>query len=104
MPFKVSLFSVDSINKIPDKKLIDESIFVQKDKNNKIEIDVIEYDIDFPSNGVFVVVEILSVDYYVSKGFKYNKGPSFKYLEKLNNENWEKIKDFIYKFGIEILK
>ncbi|WP_339836503.1 hypothetical protein [uncultured Flavobacterium sp.] len=116
MPFKVNLYSIDSISKLPCKRLLNKSIIIQKEKNNNLEIDISEYDIDFPISGIFVSIETLSAEFYVKKGFKYNVGPSFKYLRIINHkknytlrkennkEEWELIKTFIYNFGIKIIK
>jgi hypothetical protein len=115
MPFKLNLYSVDSILKIPLEKLIDESIYTKKENKNKIIIDVSDYNIDFKKGGIFVSVEILDIEEYVKDGFFYNSGPSFKYLKKLkqndfftleknNDKNeWKKL-SFVYNFGIKIIK
>lgn len=116
MPFKVTLYSIDSISKLPSKRLLNKSIIIQKEKKNNLEIDISEYDIDFPISGIFVSIETLSAEFYVKKGFTYNVGPSFKYLRIINHkknytlrkennkEEWELIKTFIYNFGIKIIK
>jgi hypothetical protein len=115
MPFKLNLYSVDSILKIPLEKLIDESIYTKKENKNKIIVDVSDYNIDFKKGGIFVSVEILDIEEYVKDGFFYNSGPSFKYLKKLkqndfftleknNDKNeWKKL-SFVYNFGIKIIK
>lgn len=115
MPFKVNLYTIDTITKMPQKKIIDEGILIKKDKSNEIEVDISEYDLDFPQNGIFVSVDILSSDYYYNNGFRFNKGPSFKYLKILKNQNyftvkkvnenndWNLITTFIFKFGIKII-
>jgi hypothetical protein len=115
MPFKLNLYSVDSILKIPLEKLIDESIYIKKENKNKIIVDVSDYNIDFKKEGIFVSVEILDIEEYVKDGFFYNSGPSFKYLKKLkqsnfftlakdeNNSKWREL-SFVYNFGIKIIK
>jgi hypothetical protein len=112
MPFKVNIYSVDSLSKFPKVKLLDKSILVQKAGSNHLEIDISQYNIIFPLNGIYISVEILSADYYVRNGFFYNVGPSFKYLKKLNetdfytvkkslnSDEWHKIESFVYNFGI----
>ncbi|GAA4759305.1 hypothetical protein GCM10023230_04570 [Flavobacterium hankyongi] len=94
-PFISNLYSVDTITKLPDKALIENGIKVVKNNEKKwVEVDVSEYNLKMPSEGIFVVMELLSEDKYpfgyiqsnigvisavpAIKAYKYNK----KYIRK----------------------
>ncbi len=122
MPFIVNIYAVDSIFRIPTTKLISDRIVTQRTSKNIIEIDISKYEILFPKEGIFVSVEPLKVEEYVQKGFKYNIGPSFKYLKKTSNRDYFSLRQsfdekgniksewgkdqlyFVYNFGIIVNK
>lgn len=64
-PFRVRLYEKDTINSTIGKDLIKNILIVSlKDKDGWIEVDVSNYNICLPSNGIFVGFEILSEEYY----------------------------------------
>lgn len=80
-PFKVSLFSVDSLSNLPEYDLLNERYFIKRALNeNRIEVLVSEK-IDFPQNGVFVVVEILSQ-------YSNPERPAFKRIKSKNDSKF----------------
>lgn len=130
MPFKVNLYSVDTINKIPLKKIIHSSILTRKnDSNNNTQkkyvmVDIRDYNIDFPKEGVYVVVETLSREEYkayygisleppafkvikkMKKSKSYTLSRSFSNIDNTITKNWIDNNlpspSFIYNFGIRI--
>ncbi|MCF1420899.1 hypothetical protein [Mangrovimonas futianensis] len=132
MPFRVNLFSVNKETELPDKNLLKKSILAFKDlgvENDLVYIDVEDFSIDLPSEGIFVVVE--SLNWLELESFKDMSGltPSFRAIKRKNNSksitysriySWDrltKVKDtivkgwvdktlpelmFIYNFGIVI--
>lgn len=115
-PFKVNLYSVDTLIGIPKDKFFEQDFEVQLEKNEKYVIITIplEEQILFPKEGVFVVVSSFEKAYYESLGFK--KSPAFndigtgnksdfKQFEKVNfwkrdDRAWEY--NSVYYFGVEI--
>jgi hypothetical protein len=65
LPFYVNLMGVDSITKLPYKKMMKQDLWVRKTKND----DVLEINLEekyrFPNEGVFVVVKIPNINYYL---------------------------------------
>jgi len=88
MPFKVNLYSVDTINRLPLNKLIPKSIFTRKEHlknkvNNKyISVDIRDLLITFPKEGVFVVVEVFKRINYEKYYHISNEPPAFKIIKK----------------------
>jgi hypothetical protein len=124
MPFKVNLYSVNAKNGLPDKKLLPTSILTRKlsAESKYVKVDISDFFIDFPDNGIFVCVETLSKDEYNEYLSISTQSPAFKIINKTKKSesitysrkfrNGEIIKDwidnkyppveFIYNFGIEI--
>lgn len=70
IPFMVNLMKVDSLTLLPKEKLFKEDLVVGKRENQKLMlVDVSEYNIEFPKEGIFVVVSMYDKDYYESHGF-----------------------------------
>ena len=65
-PFRVRIYNVDPNTKAPGEDLLKEQIIVSLDKKNWIEVDVSHYNIQLPPEGVFVGLEVLPVEYYIS--------------------------------------
>ena len=69
-PFRVRVYSFDKENKCPGEDLLTENIVVSsKNKSGWFKVDLLKYSIDFPKEGVFIVMEwIYSGDqYYYTK-------------------------------------
>ena len=68
LPFRVRVYNLDTNSNAPGEDLLDEYLIVSldKDKGNWIEVDVSQYHITMPKNGVFVGLEVLPVEYYLS--------------------------------------
>jgi hypothetical protein len=61
--FRVRLLSI-SQDSLPLQDLIKEGIIVTASKKQKVvEVDISKYDIDFPENGIFVVLEGLAIPF-----------------------------------------
>lgn len=132
IPFRVNLYTINKSTKLPDKKILTESILTSQNKNRKgsfVHIDISDFDIEFPKEGVFVVVESLNLFELENFNILSGQSPSFKAI--INNKtskyitydriySWDRlsrIKDtifkdwidktvptprFIFNFGIEI--
>lgn len=70
IPFKINLMTVDSVTFLPKDKLFKEDLAVGKRENQKLlKVDISEYNIEFPKDGIFVVVSLYDKEYYESHGF-----------------------------------
>jgi hypothetical protein len=126
LPFYVNLMSIDSITKLPLKKIMKQDLWVRNLNND----DILEINLDekyiFPNEGVFVVVNIPNIDYYVQYlilGQIY--APSFEMVLNRSSPNfisyrrrhlfesteeepkWEKNLDSNmpnFRFGVELIK
>lgn len=65
LPFSANIYSVDTLTKLPKDPIIKEKIIVRK-KDNKywVKVDVSEYQIKIPPEGLFIIMEILDKDTY----------------------------------------
>src|SRR5690606_14108450 len=88
-PFKVNLYSVDTLIGIPKDKFFEQDFEVQLEKNEKYVIITIplEEQILFPKEGVFVVVSSFEKAYYESLGFK--KSPAFNDIGTGNKSDFK---------------
>ncbi|WP_264543774.1 MULTISPECIES: carboxypeptidase-like regulatory domain-containing protein [Flavobacterium] len=65
LPFKANLYSVDNLSGLPEKPILENSIETKKnDKNRYVKIDVSQYNLTIPAEGIFIVLEILNKDKY----------------------------------------
>ncbi|MCD8412184.1 hypothetical protein G1K63_00455 [Tenacibaculum finnmarkense] len=127
MPFRVNLYSLDSLTKLPKTKILPDTILVAKKKGGKkyVIVNIKKYGIEFPPEGIFVSVQTLPEYEYKYRKSISDEAPAFKILNKEKNSknitytrklnNYGEIKKdwidktlpglhFIYNFGIEILK
>lgn len=76
--FNVKFYQYDSITNTPGKLLYNENLYVQpKNKKYRLWIDVKDFDIQFPKNGICVSVEMVNT---VGKVKKYTYfGPMYRY-------------------------
>jgi hypothetical protein len=124
MPFKVNLYSVDTLTNLPKKKLLPNGIIVRKvqGKGKYVLVNISDFLIDFPTEGIFVCVETLSINEYQKYKKISNEYPAFMYIMRdknnksityirLYSEDKSKIiydwgepdtYEFIYLFGIEL--
>ncbi|RSK41413.1 peptidase associated/transthyretin-like domain-containing protein [Mangrovimonas spongiae] len=87
IPFKLNLMTVDTVTFLPKKNIFEKDLPVGKKENQKIlKIDVSEYNLDFPEEGIFIVVSLYDKDYYLSKGF--TDRPGFGQTQISNNSNF----------------
>lgn len=74
-PFRIHIYSVDSITGNPDKELLTKELIVQSDvKDDWFKVSLKDLNIEFPSEGCFV-----SMEWFHSKKYK-------KYLYKVKRE------------------
>lgn len=120
VPFKVNLMTVDSVSHLPKNKIFDEELTVGKMENQKLlKVDISSFDINFPKDGIFVVVSLYDQEYYLSHGFTYKPGfgqsqiaknSKFFELHWVNGRNiWEEpfySRDRIQcrNFGVEVVE
>ena len=70
IPFMLNLMTVDSLTLLPKDKIFSQDLAVGKKENQKLmKVDVSSYDIEFPKNGIFIVVSLYDKEYYESNGF-----------------------------------
>jgi len=65
-PFRVRLYGKDTINNIIGEDLLKENLIVSLNKGNWLEVDLSSYNIKIPKSGVFVGIEMLASEYYLS--------------------------------------
>ena len=89
IPFEVNLFNVDTIDGIPDKKIFEENFFCVRSQNeNNVTIDLSsKTKIQFPKNGIFIVVNLFDEKYYNERG--YFEKPSFKVVKRSSSSNFK---------------
>ncbi len=77
-PFRVRIYSYDSLKKEPSGDLLNESLIVSFDKETKgwFTVDVSKYNIEFPKDGLFVAMEWIftNEDYYYFTSMKTKSG------------------------------
>jgi hypothetical protein len=121
-PFKVNLYTSDTIIGIPKNPIFEKEFEVKLEKGSEyVNINLENEKIIFPDDGIFIVISSFSKDYYKSNG--YNNAPSFysiitgkkskfkqyiKFLWREEDSFWEKDNWFwdnysIFYFGLEIL-
>lgn len=131
--FRVNLYSVDKITQLPHKRILKESILTYSsndDNKNTINIDISDFMINFPKEGIYVVVESLNLLELEKINNPNLTSPSFRAIKKNKNNSssitydkifsWNRltrskdivIKDwidesipninFVFNFGIEI--
>lgn len=62
--FRLRLYSVDPMTKLPLDDLVRENIIVDmKKKNGKITVDITKYNIEIPEEGLYIGVERLEIPY-----------------------------------------
>lgn len=120
LPFRVNLYSVDSVSFLPGNKIIEDGILTQKSAGDElVTVDVSQYDIKFPNDGIFVVVELLE------RKDSYNDRPAFEAVLPSKNSafksyikvdpggegdfaEWKQVSyydiTYSYDFGIQIQK
>lgn len=91
---KINLYEFDIVNKKPGKKInLNEIITDPKYKNYKIEIDMNDYCIEIPKNGICVSVALINTKYKNPKKVFAVITPSFGFFknrEFKNNFSWIK--------------
>jgi hypothetical protein len=117
-PFKINIYDVDSITKLPGKKLFNDNYVIQRGLNeNRIEVTLFER-LDFPIEGIFIVIETYNQD-------QSDVRPAFQRIRKTKNSKYESyfksllVKegkysdwtshvdmniDAVYYFGLELIK
>lgn len=114
IPFRVNLYTVNNNTGLPDKKILDESILTSQNKNRKnnfIYVDIRDFDIEFPKEGIFVAVESLNLLELEEMKTLSGQLPSFKAIKNKNKYvtysriySWDRLtktKDTIYKDWID---
>lgn len=74
----IKIYELDSINNEPGKLLHNENLYVKpKNKKYRLWIDVKDFDITFPKNGVFIGIEMVNTFGKVKKYARF--GPMYRY-------------------------
>ena len=120
-PFKINLYTIDSIIGIPKDKIFEEYFVIKCAVNENyaiLELDENEV-IEFPKNGFFVVIKNLTIEERKELGYDFAPGieqigvsknnkfsPYFRYLHQGEDAKWNKSEYLInrtniYNIGIE---
>jgi len=69
---------MDTLNNVPGKDLLGEHLIVTPNskRGGWFEVDVLHFNIDLPPKGVFVGIEVLSQEYYLSNNISIRGGSS----------------------------
>lgn len=67
-PFRVRIYDKDTVNNTIGKDILGKNLIVNlnKGQGHWLEVDVSDYNIELPKNGIFVGLEILPSEYYLS--------------------------------------
>lgn len=67
-PFRVRIYEKDTINNTIGKDILGKNLIVKRNKGQGhwLEVDVSEYNIELPEKGIFVGLEVLPSEYYLS--------------------------------------
>lgn len=66
--FRVRLYSINPITKAPGEDILKSNIILKGDKNSTwLNVDIRNYNIDFPKDGFFMALEVLSKTNYKSE-------------------------------------
>ncbi|MFD2891350.1 hypothetical protein ACFS5J_04910 [Flavobacterium chuncheonense] len=81
-PFKVNIYDVDSITKLPGKKLFKDNYVIQRSLDeDRIEVSLFER-LDFPIEGIFIVIETYNQD-------QSDVRPAFRRIKKVKKSKYE---------------
>ena len=85
----IKFYELDSINNKPGNLLYNENLYIKpKNKKYRLWIDVKDFEINFPKNGIFIGVEMVNTYGKVKKYTKF--GPMFRYTinKDKNAKTW----------------
>ena len=78
-PFRVRLYEKDTIKNTIGKDLLNDVLIISQNRNRHwLEVDISEYNITIPQNGVFVGFEILPEEYYIENNIISDTYVDFK--------------------------
>ncbi len=87
--FRVNFYVYDTINQCPGESLLKKEIQITpKNKTYKFKLQLEDYKISFPKNGIVVGIEPIDPDNSLKKGDKIGPGLRFSYGNK-ENLSWE---------------
>ncbi|MDR2929263.1 MAG: hypothetical protein LBV41_13870 [Cytophagaceae bacterium] len=66
-PFRVRLYEKDTLNNTVGRDMLDDILIVSTDKGGWFEVDVSQYGLEMPRQGVFAGFEILTKEYYTNR-------------------------------------
>jgi hypothetical protein len=86
-PFKVRIYEPDSITgKVGNDILKNEIIAVlPRSEGNWVEINISQFNIMMPDNGVFIGLEVLPYEYYLSNGYITSRSIPFNKTQRVNS-------------------
>lgn len=86
MPIMLKIYERDTINNIPLRLLVKDSIvIVQPKKHQKMLVDLSKYNISLPPDGFYVGFEAFSTEWYIAHGYLSIDNLTYS----TNNENGE---------------
>lgn len=116
VPFTVNLMTYDTITKLPKEKIFSEDLAVGKKKGEKLIIDLSDVGlVEFPKEGICIVVSVYSTLHYNNKGFlsppkfdavSIKKSSDFREYYSFYGSNWKEnaysqAREQCFNFGIE---
>lgn len=95
IPFKVNLMTYDTINYIPKDRIFKEDLAVGKKRGETVTIDLSkEGFIEFPKEGICIVVFVYHTEYYLLQG--YNNPPAFDAVQIRKNSKFREYASYSY--------
>ncbi len=64
LPFRASLYSVDTLTGLPGERIFDAGIITKQDNKKWVKVDIASQNIRVPHEGLFIVFEILGIQDY----------------------------------------
>ena len=88
-PFRVRLYDKDTVNNTVGKDLLNDFLIITASNNGWLEVDISQYGISMPKNGVYVGLEILPKEYYLGNNIISNTTIPLKIVKGgANNTVW----------------
>lgn len=87
MPFRVNIYAVDPKTNLPLNKLLPDKFLTAKERKNQkyVEVNIRDYMIEFPQEGIFVAIETLSEEEYQKLYSMSYEAPAFKIVDNKNS-------------------
>lgn len=78
MPLMLKIYAQDTVNRIPGKELLLDTIIIQREKHDKMVVDLSKYNIVMPIDGIYVGFQAFSTSWYIENGYLTKDNLSYK--------------------------